>query len=86
MTSKGLNRHITCLSACRPLNEYAWFAEEIRRNLAAGMELDKAVDGAIDNMPDGYELKAQIMEHKAEGARCPGLHIVRGTMALQRPK
>ena len=36
------------------------------RNMAAGMELDKAVDGAIDNMPDAYELKAQIMEHRAE--------------------
>ena len=51
LTSKGLNRHITCLSACRPLNEYAWLVEEIRRNMAAGLELDKAVDGAIDNIP-----------------------------------
>ena len=34
--------------------------------MATGMELDEAVDGAIDNMPDGYELKAQIMEHRAE--------------------
>ena len=40
--------------------------------MATGMELDEAVDSAIDNMPDGYELKAQIMEHGAEGARCPG--------------
>ena len=40
--------------------------EEIRRNMAAGMELDKAVDEAIDNMPDVYELKAQIVEHRAE--------------------
>ena len=60
------------LTACRPLNEYAWFVEEIRSNIATGMELDKAVDEAIDNMPDGYGLKAQIMEHRAEGARCPG--------------
>ena len=54
------------LTTCRALNEYAWFVEEIRKNMAAGMEPDWAVDKAIDDMADECELKSQIMEHRAE--------------------
>ena len=54
------------LASCRPLNEYAWFVEEVRRNMASGKELEVAVDEAIDDMPEYYELKTQILEHRAE--------------------
>ena len=30
------------------------------------MEIDKAADKALDDMPDDYELKEQLMAHRAE--------------------
>lgn len=54
------------LSACEPLNEYAWLIEQIRSNINAGMEIDKAADKALDDMPNDYELKEQLMAHRAE--------------------
>ena len=54
------------LSACEPLNEYAWLVDRIRSNVSAGMEIEKAADKALDDMPDDYELKEQLMAHRAE--------------------
>ena len=48
------------------LNEYAWLIEEIRKNINAGIEIERAADKALDEMPEGFELKAQLMAHRAE--------------------
>ena len=44
---------------------------QIRINVAAGMELEEAVNKALDDMPDEYELKEQLLVHRAEGAKRP---------------
>ena len=54
------------LSACKPLNEYAWLVEQIRSNINAGMKIEKAANKALDDMPDDFELKEQLMAHRAE--------------------
>ena len=54
------------LSTCEPLNEYAWLIDRIRSNVAAGMELEQAADKALDDMPNEYELKEQLIAHRAE--------------------
>lgn len=48
------------------MNEYAWLVDRIRSNIKTGMEIDKAADKALDDMPDDYEIKGQLMAHKAE--------------------
>ena len=54
------------LAACRPLNEYAWLIDRIRSNVGAGMDLEEAANKALDDMPDGYVLKEQLMAHRSE--------------------
>ena len=54
------------LSSCGPLNEYAWLIDRIRKNVWNGMELEQAVDSSLQDMPDQFELKEQLMAHKAE--------------------
>lgn len=53
------------LKACKPLSEYAWLVEEIREN-RAGMDIEKAVDKAIDDMPEDYEIRMFLVGHRAE--------------------
>ena len=53
------------LENCKPLSEYSWFVEEIRKNNET-MEIGPSVDKAIDDMPIDYELKEFLIIHKAE--------------------
>lgn len=54
------------LTACESLNEYSWLVDQIRINVDAGMELEEAVNKALDDMPNEYELKEQLLAHRAE--------------------
>ncbi len=62
------------LASCKPLDEYAWFVEQVRENLAAvrdykegeAMGIEGAIDKAIDDMPDDFEIKELIMMNRAE--------------------
>lgn len=53
----GHNRDL--LNACKPLNEYAWFIEKIRIKEKT-MDIDKAVDEALKEMPDNFLIKPFI--------------------------
>lgn len=53
------------MSNCKPLAEYSWFVEEIRTNQRT-MELMDAVDKAIQDMPNNYEIKEFLVEHQSE--------------------
>lgn len=66
MINVNYGRSRAVLSACESLNEYAWLVEQIRSNIKAGMEIEKAANKALDDMPDNFELKEQLMAHKAE--------------------
>lgn len=59
----GKNKEL--MSACRPLLEYAWFIEEIRRNNKR-MEIEAAVDSALDAMPEDFSIKKLLIANKAE--------------------
>lgn len=59
------------LTACRPLEEYAWFVEQARKNLSAGRNAEpsgigEAIDKAIDEMPEDFEIKKFITANRAE--------------------
>ncbi len=59
----GKNKELMC--ACKPLEEYAWFIEEIRKNNGS-MEIEAAVDNALDAMPEDFALKQLLIANKAE--------------------
>ena len=54
------------LYSCKALGEYSWLVNQIRCNIELGMEIEKAVDEALDNMPDDYTIKDQLVAHRAE--------------------
>ena len=53
------------LDECKSLYEYSWFIEKIRKNKET-MDISVAVDKAINEMPDDFELKSFLIGHKAE--------------------
>ena len=59
-------RSIGIMSTCAPLREYAWLVDRIRRNMDAGLGLAGAADKALLDMPEGFGVKGQLMEHRAE--------------------
>ena len=65
MLNINYGRNKELLDACKPLSEYAWFIQEIRRNRKSN-EIEKAVDMAIDAMPGDYSIKEFLLLHRAE--------------------
>ncbi len=53
------------LKDCKILAEYSWFVEEVRKNCKT-MDTALAVDKAISDMPEDFEIKRFLMEHRAE--------------------
>ena len=45
--NRGKNQRI--MEACKPLSEYAWVVDVVRRHQSEKMDLDSAVDAALDN-------------------------------------
>ena len=68
----GHNREM--LSKCKPLGEYAWFVAQVRNNQADGSSTEddkragigRAIDRAIDEMPENFEIKKFITANRAE--------------------
>ena len=59
----GKNKEL--MSMCRPLTEYAWFISEIRKNNKS-MDIEAAVDRALDAMSEDFSLKKLLIANKAE--------------------
>lgn len=62
----GRNRRL--LESCRPLGEYSWLVEEVRKNNLTQDEdgMSSAVDKAISEMPDDFVIKPFLEVHRAE--------------------
>ena len=54
------------MEACKPLAEYAWLVETIRQKQIELTVLDAAVDAALDEMPDDFEIKGFLLGNRAE--------------------
>ena len=59
----GHNREL--MKKCKPLAEYAWFVDMIRKNMDT-MEIEAAVDKTIDAMPEDYEIKEYLTGNREE--------------------
>ena len=60
----GRNREM--MEKCEPLREYAWFVDRIRDNRRHGMELEPAVDAALDEMPKDYLIRYYLVGNRSE--------------------
>ena len=58
----GHNKEL--LSACKPLNEYAWFVDKIRNNKTNIFE--ESIDMALSEMPNDFLIKPFLIANKAE--------------------
>lgn len=59
------------LTACKPLEEYAWFVAQIRGNIAsnsdnASNKIEAAIDRAIHEMPKDFEIRNFLISNRAE--------------------
>ena len=60
----GKNKKL--MEICESLNEYAWLVDAIRRYQKNLMNLEAAVDAAINEMPDEFVIKKFLLSNKAE--------------------
>ena len=60
----GHNRAL--MEKCRPMIEYSWFIDAIRRHKEVLGDLEAAIDAAIDEMPEDFLLKKFLVLHRAE--------------------
>ncbi len=65
MLNINYGRNKKLLDACKPLKEYSWFIAEIRDNQNK-MDTEHAVDKAINEMPDDFEIKPFLEVHRSE--------------------
>ena len=53
------------MDACKPLSEYAWFVQKIRDHLESHV-IEEAVDMAVDEMPDDFQIRDFLIGNRAE--------------------
>ncbi len=66
MINVNYGRNKELMNACKPLAEYSWFINEIRKNQSNGHNLEAAVDAALEEMPVDYVIRRFLMIHKQE--------------------
>ena len=66
MLNINYGRNKELLGACKPLSEYSWFVNEVVKNQEACDELGRAIDAALDAMPEDFELKEFLLDNRAE--------------------
>ena len=68
MLNVNSGRNQRLLETCKPLGEYSWLVEEIRKNNKTKDQegAGSAIDLAISEMPDSFIIKPFLVAHKAE--------------------
>ena len=61
----NFNENNEILQRCRYLYEYSWLVERIRE-YEGNIELEKAIDKALDDMLEDFVIKKLLLENKAE--------------------
>lgn len=63
MLNVNSGRNMKLLEKSRPLYEYAWLIDRIREGRKT-MTIEAAVDKALEEMPDDFQIKPFLMENK----------------------
>ena len=74
MININYGRNKELFENCKPLNEYSWFVDRVRKyrkeSLPAAESVEEALTMAIDRtlreMPDDYDIKAFLLQNRAE--------------------
>ena len=68
MLNVNVGRNTLLLDACKPLGEYSWLVDEIRRNNTTNDEdgMSSAIDRAISDTPDSFVIKSFLELHRTE--------------------
>ncbi len=62
--NNGYNKGIQ--GACRPLLEYCWMVDSIRKWIKRTGNLEKAVDEMLKELPEEYEIYGAVMENRVK--------------------
>lgn len=65
MVNINYGKNKSLLSSCKPLEEYAWLIDQIRKNQRL-MGIEDAVDKAIRDMPEDFEIQKFLTGHRTE--------------------
>ena len=66
MLNINYGKNKSLMDACKPLHEYAWLVDAVRRHQNEKMDLDVAIDTAVDEMPDDFVILEFIIANRAE--------------------
>lgn len=65
MLNINFGKNPEMMENCKPLKEYAWLVERIRKNRKK-MDIEAAVDKAIDEMPGEFVIRQFLIGNRAE--------------------
>ena len=65
MLNINVGRNKAIFEACKPLQEYTWLVDRIR-TYSKQMSREDAIDKTLAEIPDGFQLKHLLLQHKAE--------------------
>ncbi len=60
----GRNKEL--LDRCKPLKEYSWFTTTVMKKQKDGVELERAIEETLEEMPDDFVIKKFLIANKAE--------------------
>ena len=63
MLNINYGKNEAIMNACKPLKEYAWLVDVIRKSKK---NIEEAIEQAINEMPENFVIKNFILGHKAE--------------------
>lgn len=66
MLNVNYGKNQKLMEACKPLKEYAWLVDAVRKNQKEKMNLDAAVDKALSEMSDDFAIKPFLLGNRAE--------------------
>ena len=66
MLNVNYGQNAKLMRACKPIEEYAWLVNAIRRHEKKTHDLEAAVDAALAEMPDDFIIKKFLLLNKAE--------------------
>ena len=66
MLNVNYGKNKSLMDKCRPLMEYAWLVDTVRKKQDEKIDLESAVDAAIDDMPESFEIYPFLVGNRAE--------------------
>ena len=60
----GQNKQL--MDACKPLREYAWFIDRILTEREKGLEMEDAIDIALNEMTEDFVIRPFLLSNRAE--------------------